>query len=85
METNRNLKNIKYYLPSDRSQNDETVKLDWNECNIPFNEDYLNRLRRSIFTVNLSEYPNRTATQNRRTPAKKSILNNYCNLSTGGF
>ena len=58
METNRNLKNIKYYLPSDRSQNDETVKLDWNECNIPFNEDYLNRLRRSIFTVNLSEYPN---------------------------
>ena len=58
METNRNLKNIKYYLPSDRSQNDETVKLDWNECNIPFNEDYLNHLRRSIFTVNLSEYPN---------------------------
>lgn len=58
METNRNLKNIKYYLPSDRSQNDETVKLDWNECNIPFNEDYLNILRRSIFTVNLSEYPN---------------------------
>jgi len=58
METNRNLKNIKYYLPSDRSQNDETVKLDWNECNIQFNEDYLNHLRRSIFTVNLSEYPN---------------------------
>ena len=74
METNRNLKNIKYYLPSDRSQNDETVKLDWNECNIPFNEDYLNHLRRSIFTVNLSEYPNIN---------NKNLINelsNYCGI-----
>lgn len=74
METNRNLKNIKYYLPSDRSQNDETVKLDWNECNIPFNEDYLNYLRRSIFTVNLSEYPNIN---------NKNLINelsNYCGI-----
>lgn len=74
METNRNLKNIKYYLPSDRSQNDETVKLDWNECNIPFNEDYLNHLRRSIFTVNLSEYPNIN---------NKNLINelsNYCDI-----
>jgi len=74
METNRNLKNIKYYLPSDRSQNDETVKLDWNECNIPFDEDYLNHLRRSIFTVNLSEYPNIN---------NKNLINelsNYCGI-----
>lgn len=74
METNRNLKNIKYYLPSDRSQNDDTVKLDWNECNIPFNEDYLNHLRRSIFTVNLSEYPNIN---------NKNLINelsNYCGI-----
>ena len=74
METNRNLKNIKYYLPSDRSQNDDTVKLDWNECNIPFNEDYLNHLRRSILTVNLSEYPNIN---------NKNLINelsNYCGI-----
>jgi histidinol-phosphate aminotransferase len=57
MEINRNLKKIKYYLPSDRFQNNESIKLDWNECNIPFNDDYLNKLRQSIYEVNLSEYP----------------------------
>ena len=58
MEINRNLKNIKSYLPSDRTQNNETIKLDWNECNIPFNDDYLGKLKQSIYEVNLSEYPN---------------------------
>ena len=58
MNTNRNLLKIKHYKPSDRYQNIDTVKLDWNECNIPFNEDYLSKLRGSIFNVNLSEYPN---------------------------
>jgi histidinol-phosphate aminotransferase len=58
METNRNLLKIKHYNPSNRSQNSNTKKLDWNECNLPFNEDYLLKLRKSVFNVNLSEYPN---------------------------
>ena len=58
METNRNLLNIKHYQPSDRYLNNDTKKLDWNECNLPFDYDYLLKLRRSVFNVNLSEYPN---------------------------
>ena len=75
MKTNRNLKNIKSYVPSDRSQNNESIKLDWNECNIPFNDDYLNKLSQSIYEVNLSEYPNIN---------NKDLiigLSNYCGIS----
>lgn len=75
METNRNLRNIKYYLPSDRTQNNDTVKLDWNECNLPFDESYLEKLRKSIISINLSEYPN---INNKKLISE---LSNYCNIN----
>jgi histidinol-phosphate aminotransferase len=58
METNRNLLKIKPYTPSNRFQNTHTKKLDWNECNLPFDENYLLKLKESVLNVNLSEYPN---------------------------
>lgn len=75
METNRNLKNIKNYLPSNRTQNNGTIKLDWNECNLPFDKEYLGKLRESISSVNLSEYPN---INNKKLIGK---LSNYCNVN----
>jgi histidinol-phosphate aminotransferase len=58
MKTNRNLLKIKPYTPSNRFQNTHTKKLDWNECNLPFDENYLLKLKESVLNVNLSEYPN---------------------------
>jgi histidinol-phosphate aminotransferase len=58
MKTNRNLFKIKHYTPSKRSQNSDSKKLDWNECNLTFDEDYLLKLRKSVSNVKLSEYPN---------------------------
>jgi len=58
METNRNLLKIKPYTPSNRFQNNNTKKLDWNECNLPFDKNYLLKIKESVLNVNLSEYPN---------------------------
>jgi len=58
MKTNRNLLKIKPYTPSNRFQNTHTKKLDWNECNLPFDKNYLLKIKESVLNVNLSEYPN---------------------------
>lgn len=60
---NRNLKNVSYYTPSIRSESADVVKLDWNECNLKFDENYLTILKNSLMDVNFSEYPKICNTQ----------------------
>lgn len=53
---NKNLQYISKYKPSDRGS-DSKSKLDWNECNIPFEPEYLEILRNAIANISLTEYP----------------------------
>jgi histidinol-phosphate aminotransferase len=58
IKTNKNLSKIKHYLPSNREGDNSIKKLDWNECNIQFDSEYLSELKSSFNKINLSEYPN---------------------------
>jgi histidinol-phosphate aminotransferase len=72
---NDRLNNINEYKPSSRINNKQTIKLDWNECNIPYDKEYLNLLSSGLQNINLSEYPD---IQNDR------LINNianYCKIS----
>jgi histidinol-phosphate aminotransferase len=58
IKTNINLDFIEEYKPSDRIDDGGVKKLDWNECNLPYDEDYSNILLSSLLSINYTEYPN---------------------------
>ncbi len=58
IKTNKRLELINEYKPSKRTVDGDIKKLDWNECNLPYNEEYTNILLSSLSSVNYSEYPN---------------------------
>lgn len=58
IKTNKRLELIDEYKPSKRTTDGDIKKLDWNECNLPYNEEYTNILLSSLSSVNYSEYPN---------------------------
>jgi histidinol-phosphate aminotransferase len=55
---NKKLLNIEEYKPSNRVYEKDVKKLDWNECNIPFESEFTNILNKSLHDINFSEYPN---------------------------
>lgn len=58
IRTNINLDLIEEYKPSNRIDGDDVKKLDWNECNLPYDEEYRKILTSSLNLINYSEYPN---------------------------
>jgi histidinol-phosphate aminotransferase len=55
---NKRLDLIEEYLPSKRSYDNDIKKLDWNECNLPFNKKLTKIIKKSLSKINYSEYPN---------------------------
>lgn len=58
IKTNIKLDSISEYKPSKRVFGGEVKKLDWNECNLSFDENFYKKLFESLFTINFTEYPN---------------------------
>jgi len=58
IKTNINLDLIEEYKPSNRIDGVDVKKLDWNECNLPYDEEYSKLLASSLTSINYSEYPN---------------------------
>lgn len=58
IQTNNRLKLIKEYFPSNRNNNTEFKKLDWNECNLKFSDEFKSMLDSSLGDILYSEYPN---------------------------
>ena len=58
IKTNINLNLIEEYKPSNRIDGADVKKLDWNECNLPYDEEYYKLLTLSLSSINYSEYPN---------------------------
>ena len=58
IRTNINLDLIEEYKPSNRIDGVDVKKLDWNECNLPYDEEYSKLLASSLTSINYSEYPN---------------------------
>ena len=55
---NKKLERIEEYKPSQRTYETNVSKLDWNECNLEFNEEFQKILLSSLSEISLSEYPN---------------------------
>jgi|688.fasta_scaffold53999_4 histidinol-phosphate aminotransferase len=58
IKTNDRLKLINEYKPSKRTFGAEVKKLDWNECNLSFDEKFYKILLSSLSNINFTEYPN---------------------------
>lgn len=58
IRTNINLDLIEEYKPSNRIDGEDVKKLDWNECNLPYDEKYSKILSSSLSSINYTEYPN---------------------------
>lgn len=58
IKTNTKLDSINEYKPSQRVFGDEVKKLDWNECNLRFDENFYEILSKSLSNVKFTEYPN---------------------------
>ena len=58
IKTNNRLELIDEYKPSKRTVGGDVKKLDWNECNLPYDEKYTDILSSSLSNINYSEYPN---------------------------
>lgn len=58
IRTNINLDLIEEYKPSNRIGGEDIKKLDWNECNLPYDEKYSKILSSSLSSINYTEYPN---------------------------
>lgn len=55
---NKRLDFIEEYKPSNRSSDRNVVKLDWNECNLTYDNEFKNILYSSLSDIAYSEYPN---------------------------
>jgi histidinol-phosphate aminotransferase len=58
IKTNIKLNSISEYKPSKRVFDDEVKKLDWNECNLSFEENFHKILLSSLSDIKFTEYPN---------------------------
>jgi histidinol-phosphate aminotransferase len=58
IETNVKLNLINEYNPSKRMFGGDIKKLDWNECNLPVDENFHKILLSSLTNINFTEYPN---------------------------
>jgi histidinol-phosphate aminotransferase len=72
---NNKLNLINEYKPSERMCTDGIKKLDWNECNLTFDEKFKNLLYTSLFDIKYSEYPNINNTN------LITKLSNYCGVN----
>ena len=75
IKTNRRLDLINEYKPSNRLYGGDIKKLDWNECNLKFDNDFKKILLDSLSDVIYSEYPN----IDNKILIKK--LSDYCNVN----
>ena len=75
IKTNRRLDLINEYKPSNRFYGGDIKKLDWNECNLKFDNDFKKILLDSLSDVIYSEYPN----IDNKILIKK--LSDYCNVN----
>jgi histidinol-phosphate aminotransferase len=75
IKTNRRLELINEYKPSNRLYGGDIKKLDWNECNLKFDNDFKKILFNSLSDVIYSEYPN----IDNKILIKK--LSDYCNVN----
>ena len=58
IKKNNRLELIDEYKPSKRTVGGNVKKLDWNECNLTYDEEFSKILFSSLSTINYSEYPN---------------------------
>ena len=58
IKKNNRLELIDEYKPSKRTVGCNVKKLDWNECNLPYDEVYIEILSSSLLNINYNEYPN---------------------------
>ena len=58
IKKNNRLELIDEYKPSKRTIGGNVKKLDWNECNLKYDEEFSKILFSSLSTINYSEYPN---------------------------
>lgn len=58
IKNNIKLDSINEYKPSKRVFGDEVKKLDWNECNLSFDENFYKILSSSLSNIKFTEYPN---------------------------
>lgn len=71
---NKKLERIEEYKPSQRTYETNVSKLDWNECNLEFNEEFQKILLSSLSEISLSEYPNIYNSE------LLDLLADYCNV-----
>ena len=71
---NKKLNEIDEYKPSDRTKKPDVYKLDWNECNLEFDNEFKQILNTCISDVILSEYPDI------HNDLLYSLLADYCGL-----
>jgi histidinol-phosphate aminotransferase len=71
---NKKLNEIDEYKPSDRTKKPNVYKLDWNECNLEFDNEFKQILSSCISDVMLSEYPDI------HNDLLYSLLADYCGL-----
>ena len=58
IKTNDSLDLINEYKPSKRTFDVGIKKLDWNECNLSFDDEFYKILSSSLSNINFTEYPN---------------------------
>jgi histidinol-phosphate aminotransferase len=75
IKTNKRLDLINEYKPSNRLYGGDIKKLDWNECNLKFDNDFKKILFDSLSDIIYSEYPN----IDNKNLIKK--LSDYCNVN----
>lgn len=79
IKINKKILQTKPYLVSNRSDENEVKKLDWNECNIPLSSEIQNVFNKAIKEISLTEYPPIN------NPRLIEMLADYCNVDSGNI